>query len=69
MSFNKRYINKYNIENARKEGLDYLIKFIKNPDSLIIEDDYSRTVCDIIMNTNSKFIHEKLNYFFDEYKS
>lgn len=68
MSFNKRYINKDSISNAKKQGLDYLVKYIKNPDSIIIEDDYSRKVYNIIMNTDKRNINEKLKEFFDGYE-
>lgn len=49
MAFVKRYLNKKIIEEVyRKKGLESLINFIKSPDSLIIEDDFSEKVCDII---------------------
>jgi hypothetical protein len=49
MGFNKRYINEEKIKTIIKnEGLLYLIDFIKKPDALIIEDDFSKKVCNII---------------------
>jgi hypothetical protein len=49
MGFNKRYINEEKIKTIIKnEGLSYLIDFIKKPDALIIEDDFSKKVCNII---------------------
>lgn len=49
MGFNKRYINEEKIKIIIKnEGLLYLIDFIKKPDALIIEDDFSKKVCNII---------------------
>ena len=55
MSFNKRYIRKENLEMAAKEGLDYLINYIKSPDALIIESvGISKQVCDIVGLTKDK---------------
>lgn len=55
MGFNKRYINEDKIKQILKEeGLQYLIEFIKKPDALIIEDDFSEKVCDIIMENEMK---------------
>jgi hypothetical protein len=49
MGFNKRYVNEEKIKTIIKnEGLLYLIDFIKKPDALIIEDDFSKKVCNII---------------------
>lgn len=55
MGFNKRYINEEKIKQILKEdGLQYLIEFIKKPDALIIEDDFSEKVCDIIKENEMK---------------
>ena len=55
MGFNKRYINEDKIKQILKEdGLQYLIEFIKKPDALIIEDDFSEKVCDIIRENEMK---------------
>jgi|LakMenE01Jun11ns_1017448.scaffolds.fasta_scaffold9915991_4 hypothetical protein len=49
MGFNKRYINEEKIKTIIKnEGLLYLIDFIKKPDALIVEDEFSEKVCNII---------------------
>ena len=71
MSFNKRFINKNNLEMAAKQGLDYLISYVTKPDALIIESDgISKQVCDIVGETKSKNeIKEKLkNIGFYEFK-
>lgn len=55
MGFNKRFINKSSLEMAASQGLDYLIKYIRNPDALTIEyDGISGQVCDIIRKTNDR---------------
>ena len=55
MGFNKRYINEKKIKQILKEeGLQYLIEFIKKPDALIIEDDFSSQVCDVIRENEAK---------------
>ena len=54
MGFNKRYITKKNLDIVKKDGLDYLIRYITNPDCLIIEDEYSSKVCEIVGKTKSK---------------
>ena len=55
MGFNKRYVNSEIIRRVlREDGIESLITFIKKPDALIIEDEYSEKVCDIILNSNSE---------------
>ena len=55
MGFNKRFINRSSLEMAASQGLDYLIKYVTKPDSLIIESDgISGQVCDIIRKTNDR---------------
>jgi hypothetical protein len=55
MGFNKRFINRSSLEMAASQGLDYLIKYVTKPDSLIIESDgISRQVCDIISDVKDK---------------
>jgi len=55
MGFNKRYINEEKIRQVLKEeGLQYLIDFITKPDALIIEDEFSEKVCDIIRDNEKK---------------
>lgn len=60
MSFNKRNINKDGIENALKISIDYLIKYIRTPDCIIIEDEFSKMVCDIVINNDKSSIIEEL---------
>jgi len=56
MGFNKRYINKDLLIEYKKQGLQNLIKLVKNPDSLIIEDKFSRKVCNVILKTDEKHL-------------
>lgn len=61
MGFNKRYINEKIIRDVvREDGLESLIKLIKKPDALIIEDDFSSKVCDIIKETEEPKILDRL---------
>lgn len=60
MGFNKRYIDKESIILARNQGLEYLINYIKKPDSLIIQDNFSQKICDIILNEDEKTLTSKL---------
>jgi len=54
MSFNKRFIKIENLELVREQGLDSLIRYITNPDCLIINGDFAKEVCDIIGKTKDK---------------
>ncbi len=54
MSFNKRFIKIENLELVREQGLDSLIRYITNPDCLIINGDFAKQVCDIIGKTKDK---------------
>ena len=59
--FNKRYVNEEIIRTIlREDGLESLIDFIKKPDALIIEDDFSTKVCEIIRENEKKYVLEKL---------
>jgi hypothetical protein len=61
MGFNKRYLNEKILRTVLSEGgFQDLIDFVRKPDSLIIEDDFSRKVSDIILETEDKYILEKL---------
>ena len=61
MGFNKRFINEEIIRTIlREDGFQSLIDFIKKPDALIIEDEFSTKVCDIITENEEKYILEKL---------
>jgi hypothetical protein len=54
MSFNKRFIKIENLELVREQGLDSLIRYITNPDCLIINGDFAKQVCDIVGKTKDK---------------
>jgi len=55
MGFNKRHVNEEKIRQVLKEeGLQYLIDFIKTPDALFIEDEFSEKVVDIIREDEKK---------------
>lgn len=54
MGFNKRYISKKNLTAIKSQGLEYLVKYITNPDCLLIEDDFSREVCRIVQSEKNK---------------
>ena len=54
MSFNKRFIKIENLELVREQGLDSLIRYITNPDCLIINGDFAKQVCDIVGKTKNK---------------
>jgi len=57
MGFNSRYINETTIrEIVKEEDLEYLFQFIKKPDTLIIEDEFSEKICDIIRYNDEKHI-------------
>jgi len=61
MGFNKRYINKETLMEYKKQGLQSLINFIKKPDSLIIEDEFSQKVCNIVLKTDEKLLFVELS--------
>lgn len=54
MSFNKRFIKIENLELIREQGLDSLIRYITNPDCLVINGDFAKQVCDIVGKTKNK---------------
>jgi hypothetical protein len=61
MGFNKRYINKESLISARNKGLDSLINLVKKPDCLIIDDEFSDRVCQIILNTEYMYLFTELS--------
>lgn len=61
MGFNKRYINREGIIMKYKEGLQSLVRYISMPDCLIIEDEFSEQVVDIVMNYDGCVATEKIN--------
>jgi hypothetical protein len=60
MGFNKRYINKEGIIMKYKEGLESLVRYISMPDCLVIEDEFSEQVVDIVMNDDGQIANEKI---------
>ena len=66
MGFNKRYINKEGIILKYKEGLESLVRYISMSDCLIIEDEFSEQVVDIIMNDDGYIAGEKIEKMISE---
>jgi len=60
MGFNKRYINKEGIIMKYKEGLESLVRYISMSDCLVIEDEFSEQVVDIVMNDDGQLANEKI---------
>lgn len=60
MGFNKRHINKKLLSDYKKRNINDLISFIRNPDALIIEDNFSNKVCNIVLKTKNEFLVKKL---------
>ena len=66
MGFNKRYINKEGIIMKYKEGLESLVRYISMSDCLIIEDEFSEQVVDIVMNDEGYIAGEKIEKMISE---
>ena len=66
MGFNKRYINKENVIMKYKEGLESLVRYISMSDCLIIEDEFSEQVVDIVMNDDGYIAGEKIEKMISE---
>jgi len=66
MGFNKRYINKEGIIMKYKEGLESLVRYISMSDCLIIEDEFSEQVVDIVMNDDGYIAGEKIEKMISE---
>ena len=66
MGFNKRYINKKNVIMKYREGLESLVRYISMPDCLIIEDEFSEKVVDIVMNDDGHIAVEKIEKMLQE---
>jgi hypothetical protein len=60
MEFNKRYINKEGIIMKYKEGLESLVRYISMSDCLVIEDEFSEQVVDIVMNDDGQLANKKI---------
>jgi hypothetical protein len=73
MIFNKRFIKIENLELVREQGLDSLIRYITNPDCLIINGDLAKQVCDIVGKTRDKKEMvtklKEIGFIKDEYKN
>jgi len=51
MGFNKRFINQDVLKTLIQEGdIEKIIEYIKKPDALVIIDDFSKKVCDAVLN-------------------
>jgi hypothetical protein len=61
MGFNKRYITSESLMIQKREGIENLVKYIKGPDALIIGDDFSKKVCEIVLNVDKKFLFLELS--------
>ena len=62
MGFNKRYLSKEKILTVyQNQGLKKLISFIENTDCLIIEDEFSEDVSEIVLNYYYMIIDEKIS--------
>ena len=62
MGFNTRYLSKEKILTVyQSQGLKKLISFIENTDCLIIEDEFSEDVSDIVLNYEYLIIEEKIS--------
>ena len=66
MGFNKRYINKEGIIMKYKEGLESLVRYISMSDCLIIEDEFSEQIVDIVMNDDGYIAGEKIEKMISE---
>lgn len=60
MGFNKRYINRKGISAKYREGFDALSRYISAPDCLIIEDEFSEKIVDIVLNDDARIAGEKI---------
>jgi hypothetical protein len=60
MEFNKSYINREGIIMKYREGLESLVRYISMSDCLVIEDDFSEYVVDIVLNDDGQLANEKI---------
>lgn len=44
-----------------KEGLESLVRYISMPDCLVIEDEFSESIVDIVMNDDGYIACEKID--------
>lgn len=60
MGFNKNHINREGIITKYREGLESLVRYISMSDCIIIEDDFSEHVIDIVLNDDRQQAGEKI---------
>jgi len=61
MEFKKNHINKEGIITKYREGLESLVRYISTSDCIVIEDDFSEMVLDIVMNDDGIIASQKIN--------
>ena len=55
MGFNKRYLKEDNIRNVYKDGgYDRLVDYIRKPDALMVSDEFSQKIVDLIIEGDSE---------------
>ena len=62
MGFNKRFINQDVLKILTQEGdIEKIIEYIKKPDALVITDNFSKKVCDAVLNNQMDVLIEIIN--------
>ena len=62
MGFNKRFINQDVLKTLIQEGdIEKIIDYIKKPDALVITDNFSKKVCDAVLNNQMDVLIEIIN--------
>lgn len=62
MGFNKRFINQDVLKILTQEGdIEKIIDYIKKPDTLVITDNFSKKVCDAVLNNQMDVLIEIIN--------
>jgi hypothetical protein len=55
MGFNKRYVNEENIRKVYEEGgYDSLVDYIRKPDALMVSDEFSGKIVDLMIEGDSE---------------
>ena len=55
MGFNKRYLKEENIRNVYNDGgYDRLVDYIRKPDALIISDEFTQKIVNLIIEGDSE---------------
>jgi hypothetical protein len=60
MEFNKSHISKESIISRYRDGLESLVRYISMSDCLIIEDEFSERVVDIVLNDDGYIASDKI---------